>query len=202
MASAVALYLGGSALLLKSLYDGGEQRKVMPTEDEEIQMNLDVPEELFMDTALQAGIIAPSFGSATARVPWDVNNPPYYVFQPGVDHLERPIERTYEQYFNALHHNRKDFEEAVSRNRQQVARRRPQPIYTGFTPEMTAYDSVTGDKMQTQHMEWSWMPNDATDSEVNDAALLAKALPSDPLLYTADANFYTAPGLPFRYAPY
>ncbi len=198
MASAV-LYLGGSALLAHHLLGKVAPKPVDQSEEEEFDNALDVPEELFMKQSRDYGIIAPHYGSATARVPWDMQNPPYYVFQPGVSHLERPVERIYEQYYNAAYHNRKDFEEAVSRNRPQMARDRPQPIYTGFTPEMTAYDRVTGDKMQTQHMAWSWMPDNPTDSEFNDAALLAKALPADPLLFTPDANFMTAPGQSFRH---
>lgn len=195
-----AAVLGAGTLLANNLFKRSDPPQIEHSPEEEFADALDSPEKLLMDNARHTGILAPPFGSATTRVPWDMMNPPYYVYQPGVSHLERPMERTFEQYFNALHHNRKDFETAVARNRQQIARRRPQPIYTGFTPEMTAFDSVTGDKMQTQHMQWTWMPNNPTDSQYNDAALLAKALPADPLLFTPDANFMTAPGLPFRYA--
>ena len=201
MAATAALYLGGSLFLADALLNKVPPRHINQSDREECEQQLMKTESLLMDNARQCGILAPPFQSATTRVPWDDRNPPYYVYQPGVSHLERPMERTYEQYFNAIHHNRKDFEEAVERNRQQFARKRGQPIYTGFTGEMTSYDRVTGDRMQTQHMQWAWMPTQPTDSERNDAALLAKMLPADPTLFTPEANFMTAAGEPFRHAP-
>ena len=169
---------------------------------EEDDNALMMPEELAMHNALQCGIIAPPYQTTTTRVPWDPNNAPYYAYQPGVSHMERPLSRCYEQYYNGIHHNRKDFEEAVSRNRPVYQVKRGQAIYTGFTNEMTAYDKVTGDKMQTQHMDWTWMPKNPTDREHNHAALMAKALPSDPALFTPNNNFATAPGMDFRYSDY
>lgn len=197
------LYLGGSALLAHALMGPGSAPKVDPTPAEELDGTLLPQEELFMKDALEVGVIAPHFQSNTARVPWNTgSSAPYYVYQPGDTHLNRPWERTFEQIYNAVYHNRKDFEEAMHANRPQYARASRQPIWTGFTDEMTRVDYYTGDSASTQHMGWSWLGNNPTDADFNDAALLAKALPPDPTLFTPTADFATAPGLPFRYAPY
>ena len=43
------------------------------------------------------------------------------------------------------------------------------------------------------------MPRNPTDSDWNEAGLIAKQLPPNPQLFTPDAYYYTNPGQNFRY---
>ncbi len=202
MAAAVAV-LGAGAYLAHAIYAQPPKAPPRnPTAEEDYALGLDRPEVLLMQNAQVAGMIAPQYQAATVRKPWNTGSAaPYYIHRPGQSHLDSPVTQLYTQILNATYHNRQDFQEQFAASRQQYARKSAQPVYTGFTDEMCITDSASGKKRYTQHMQWSWLPSNPTDSDFNDAALMAKAVPPDPLLFTPDANFATAPGLPFRYQP-
>ena len=196
--------LGAGAYLASALFaQPPHSRKVNPSPEEEFEAALMRPEEMQFKNAQYAGMWRPPYQSVTTRLPWGQGgNAPYYVHRPGQSHLDSPVTQLYTQLINATAHQRKDFQEQLVASRQQYSRPRASAIYQGFSNEMKLPDNVSGGMRQTQHMNWSWMPKDPTDSDFNDAALLAKVLPPDPLLFTPEADFATAPGLSFRYAPY
>jgi len=47
---------------------------------------------------------------------------------------------------------------------------------------------------------YKWVPRSPHDSDYSYAVGMAKHVARDPLLFTPDAYYPTAPGLPFRYA--
>lgn len=142
------------------------------------------------------GMIAPSFTATSESLPWSMSNPPYYIHQVGDHNQDAPLDNAFQLRVNQLEHHRADFEEQFVRGRGRWGKKRGGAIYAGFTKEM----ELNGRSTDQQY--WNWVPPNPTDSDFNDAAQHAKELPPDPMLFTPDAYYPTAPGLPFRYAPY
>lgn len=188
--------LGGGVWLAKSLLDA-PQRPVNPTRAELREQMPETPREFLMHEFRENGMIAPNFASSTNRVPWDPLNPPYHIHRVGEHHMDNPMEECFTLRTNGLEHNRLDWQEQFVKGRMNVARKTKQPLYNGFSDEM----ALAPDR-RTQHMGWNFLPALPTDQDYNDAAQLAKAIPKDPQLFTPDAFYPTASGLPFRYAPY
>ena len=176
----------------------------MPSEETSVDNTASLgsltPEEIFFLNAQVAGTVTPNHQASASRIPWrDGAGMPYFVHQPGQSNMDSPVTDTYTQILNAHFLDRKDFEETFQASRPQYARTKGMPPYMGFTGDMKL-KGPRGEVYSTQHMNWSWLPTNPTDSDWNDAGLLAKALPPDPLLFTPNADFATAPGLDFRYS--
>lgn len=193
------LILGGAVALASSLYRGPAQVEDIRETDNDMYARgmLDTPEEFLFKQSKLYGIWAPQYQHAAARVPWDTRNPPYTVARYGATTDEGVPSDVYQAYVNAKGHQRKDAMEQIASTRQAIARSSGQPIWTGFTAEIS---NPADRRQRTQHMQWSWLPRAPADSDFADAAALAKAVPPNPNLFTPDAWFATAPGLPFRYS--
>jgi len=193
------MVLGGAVYFAKSLYEGRQQQQRVDEQDEDMLLRgmLDTPAEFLAKQVKLYGMTAPTYNFATARVPWDTNNPPYHIQRYGAATGEVTPSDIKQAYVNAMEHQRKDTMEQISHGRQAIMRQSNQPQWGGFTAEV---HNPMDPRMKTQHMQWSWLPSAPTDSDFADAAALAKALPPNPLLFTPDSWFMTAPGLPFRYS--
>jgi hypothetical protein len=179
----------------------GPGRPVVPSGSFEFDDKLEDIDEMWMHNAREYGIVAPPYQFEASRVPWGPQGSqmPYYIHRPGESHMDSPCTDTYQQIANALSHQREDFIRAFAANRPQMARKQGSPAYNGFTDEMTLFGD-DGTRYTTQHMNWSWLPKQPSDSDYNDVAgLMAKAAPPDPALFTPTADFMTAPGVGFRY---
>ena len=195
--------VGGAVAAYQLFGKPAPGRPVVPSAKHEFDDKLEDIDEMWMHNAREWGIVAPSIQFETSRVPWGSGGSgmPYYIHRPGESHMDSPVTDTYQQIVNALSHNREDFIRAFAANRPQMARKSAAPAYNGFTDEMTLFGD-DGTRYTTQHMNWSWLPKDPSDSDYNDVAgLMAKAAPPDPALFTPTADFMTAPGVGFRYVP-
>ncbi len=190
--------LGAGAYLATSLF-ANTPVKVAPTQAELAAEMLETPAALFMHEYRVRGAIAPYASSVAARLPWDQNHAPYYIAQTATGGPnQHPTERVYKSLINASEHERIDLAQEFSAARPHYARRRGQAIWTAFDSELRVRDT-DGSTRSTERQGFSWMPPNPTDSDWNEAALLAKALPGDPRLFTPDSNFMSAPGLTWRY---
>jgi hypothetical protein len=177
-------------------------RPANPTKQQEFHGTVDSSlADMYMHNAREWGIPAPNYQMTTQRLPFTVGDlGPYYQWLPGDNHMDSPVEDAYRRMSNALSHYQTDFEEAFVANRPQVPRKSAQPVYTGFTNEMTMR-GADGRAYTTDRMNWQWMPTDPSDSDYSDAmGLMAKYAPADPTLFTASADFMTAPGVDWRYS--
>lgn len=156
------------------------------------------PYELAYTEASTLGAIVPKYGSTRAQVPWDAAFPPYYMQR---DVPEGPanysLSRTYALFANADEHERLAVAEEAVRGRQHYARKTYAPLYTAFTNELVAMDA-DGSMRRTEQLGFPWLPRNPTDSDWNEAGLVAKALPPNPTLFTPDAYYMTNSGMPFR----
>ena len=190
--------LGAGAYLASALF-AEQPVQVAPTQAELAQKMLEDPAQLFMHEYRERGAIAPSGSSVAMRLPWDKNFPPYYIAQTATGGPNNhPTERVYKSLINASEHERKDIAQEFYSARPHYARKRGQAIWTAFTSEISVQDE-DGGRRSTERQGFQWMPPNPTDSDWNEAALLAKALPGDPTLFTPDSTYMTAPGLSWRY---
>jgi hypothetical protein len=193
--------LGAGLYLANSLLQPEKQPKLDETKAELEQSMLESPYQMNLHEMRERGAIAPSFGATRARMPWDPNFPPYYVAQTAVGGPnESPTERIYHVLANAAEHERLEIAEEFAHHRQHYARKRGQAIWSAFNEELHIRDSDPRVPARTtDHVGFQWLPPYPTDSDWNEAALLARALPPNPELFTPDAVYMNAPGLPFRY---
>ena len=188
--------LGAGAWVMNSLMKA-PQRPVDASDDELRAQMPETPREFLMHEYRENGMLAPSFGAVSTRTPWNPANPPYHIHRVGEHHMDNAMEEMFTLRANAQEHQREDWQEQFMKGRMEVARKTKQPLYCGFTREM----SLAPDR-STHQMGWSFLPALPTDQDYNDAAQMAKTIPKDPQLFTPDAYYATADGLPFRYAPY
>lgn len=191
--------LGAGVMIAEALYAGPDQPKRLAENDQELLDRgfLETPAEFLLKQTKLYGHWAPSFNMATARVPWDPANPPFTVQRYGSCSGQVTPSDIHQAYVNAKEHQRRDAMEQMATGITTIARQSGQPIWGGFTPEV---HDIANKNMKTQHMQWVWLPRGPTDSDFADAAAMSKAIPANPLLWTPDAWFATAPGLPFRYS--
>jgi hypothetical protein len=206
MEAPIALAIGAfGASYLWSGYGAASDiagRPIKPTPEQEYHDKLEDVDRMWMHNASEYGVFAPTHRFETARLPWgsNPNSMPLFSHKTGQSHMDRPVTDTYQQLANGYAHYREDAEETFLANRPQMARRSHQPPYTGFTNEMTLR-GAQGETYSTQHMLWSWLPRDPTDSDMVDAVgLMSKAAPPNPLLFNPSADFLAAPGVGFRYS--
>lgn len=147
------------------------------------------------------GAWTPSFRQAPTRVPYSIDEIAYFIHQPGVSHMDAPVERYYRQLTNAISYDSRDFLESFQANYPQFARKANVANYQGFTPEMKLRGD-NGEVYSTNFMNFNWLPQDPTDADWEDAGALAKAVPRVPDLFTPQGDFANAPGLDFRYSNY
>jgi len=190
--------LAGGAYVASALF-ANQPVVVAPTEAELNERMLEDPASLFMHEYRERGAIAPNGTSVAGRVPWDKNFAPYYIAQTATGGPnQHPTERVYRSLVNASEHERHNIAQEFSSARPHYARRRGQKLWTAFNRELSVED-VDGTRRSTNSQGFSWMPPNPTDTDWNEAALFAKALPGDPRVYTPDATFMTAPGVTWRY---
>jgi hypothetical protein len=194
------LLLGAGVWLANALISSPIKNVDMTKEEYDVNM-IENPRDFLMHQMREAGAIAPSYNHVPARVPWDSVSPPYYIKKHGGTHLDNPTENYYTLWTNSFMHQLADVTEAFARNRPSFARQHGGAIWNAFNMELYQKD-IDGPYRGTGNQGFFWLPKNPADQDYNDAAALAKALPPDPLLFTPDAYFATAPGLPFRYAPY
>jgi len=190
--------LGAGAYLASSMF-ANEKTPVTLTPEQERERMLESPADLFMHEFRERGAIRPRFGAQVARNPWDPAHPPYYTSQtaPGGPNVA-PTERLYQVIVNASEHERHDLAQELHSNYAHYARKTAVPVWTAFSREVGVPDTDGGVR-STYSQGFQWLPPNPTDSDWNEAALLAKQLPGDPQLFTPDATYMTAPGLAFRY---
>ena len=175
-------------------------RPIVPSAEHEFTDKLETEEERFMHDSREWGTLAPTHLFEATRLPFRADQMPYYVHTPGDSHMDSPVTRVYQQLCNFFSHDREDFVRAFAAHRPQMARKAGVPAYSGFTNEMTLFGD-DGQRHTTQHMLWSWLPAQPSDSDYNDVAgLMSKAAPPDPLLFTPQSHFAAAPGVGFRYS--
>ena len=158
------------------------------------------PEQLWMLEYQVNGAPVPNANAPSSRLPVTIEDGTYFMHKPGVSNMENPVTNTYVQLLNRAYLGRKDFEQSRMAARPQYPRKTAQPLYSGFTDEIRYKDKLSGEVLSTGFQQMSWLPRDPTDSDYNDAALLTKVVPPNPLLFTPDANFATAPNVDWRYA--
>lgn len=157
-------------------------------------------EDLFEYEAGVNGMPAPWYGASTNFVPFKKGNgAPYFVYRPGDSPMNAPVTNTHRQILNAKFLDRVDFEVGMNSNMPQFHRKSAQPRYTLFTDELKL-TTEQGEKLSTGFVNFSWLPSNPTDADFNDAAVMAKVAPPDPLLFAPSADFATAPGVDWRYA--
>lgn len=194
----VPLLLGAATYLAMDLFKQ-PLRKVNPS-DSENKENMLQPQAEFLHSEFEVNpVIYPSYQFAPTRVPWDVHNPPYYITRRGEQPSDITPSKVRQPYIDALEHYRRDTEEAWASHEQQFVTKSSQPMFRAFTPEVS---NMADPSMRTQNQKWLWLQAGPTDADVRDAGAMAKAVPPNPLLFTPDAYFPTAPGLPFRYSNY
>jgi len=194
--------LGAGAYLHAALYPV-EPDKVKYTPEEEFERAMERPRDFVVHEARERGFVAPQFNASSkaGRVPWSQSNPPYHIYKAGsAGNTDSPCESAAQLYANALEHERLDVQEELFAGRQHYSRKRAQPIYSAFTRELTIPNSDPYAPVRTTNIAgFMWMPPTPTDEDINEAAALGKMLPPDPLLFTPDAYYFTAPGQNFRY---
>lgn len=195
-AIAIPMTIGAGVYLLRELTQG-QRKPIDPTDEFAAENSLETPEEFLRHQSRIYGLPAPQYGSPLFAPPWDVNNAPDILEQTYNFPTDATPDGVRDVVINAYGHARKDWMAAAAKGLQVPARTGNGPLWIAFTPEL--HDNFRRNQV-TQHQSWGWLPNDATDSDVMDAGRMAKAIPPNPLLYTPDAFFVTAPGLPYRYS--
>lgn len=195
------LALGAGVYLANGLFNPGPKPKLDQSPEEMRRRMLESPYMLNLHEMRENGAIAPSFGATRGQMPWDPNFPPYYIAESSIGGPNaNPTERIYHALANAAEHNRLEIAEEFRNHRDHYARRRGGAIWQAFNEELTLVDSdPTAPVRTTNHVGFQWLPPAPADSDWNEAALLARQLPPDPTLFTPDAVYMTASGLPFRY---
>jgi hypothetical protein len=193
--------LGLGAYLAKSLLDNGGQPLVDESKEEMQKTMLESPYEMNLHEMRTRGALAPSFGATRARMPWDPSFPPYYIASTATGGPnESPTERIFHSLANAQEHERLDVAEQIMHHRPHYARKKGQAIWSAFNEELHLEDADPSvPPRSTDHVGFQWMPPNPTDSDWNEAALLTRAMPPNPVLFTPDAYYMTAPGQPFRH---
>lgn len=193
--------LGCGLYLANALLYNGKQPILATTRDVNETNMLESPYELNLHEMRVRGALAPSFNATRARMPWDPNFPPYYIASTATGGPnESPTERIFHSLANAQEHERLNIAEEFSSSRPHYARKRGQAIWSAFNEELHLQDSDPRVGYRTtDHVGFQWMPPSPTDSDWNEAALLARALPPNPYLFTPDGYYMTAPGQPFRH---
>lgn len=173
--------------------------KLHKSPEELRESHLQTPYELELSQSMVLGAIAPPYGSVRGRAPWNPNFPPYYVSKEvPASPADASVDAIYSLMANATEYNRQTTTEHASRARTHFARHRAAPLWNAFTDEVVVRDPH-GPSRRTDRVGFSWMPRNPTDSDWNEAGLIAKSLPRDPELFAPDGYYMTAPGLPFRY---
>jgi len=161
---------------------------------------LQTASDLFFTEAQLNGTIAPTYGAGANRLPFKKGRgEPFFAHIPGRSSADSPVTNTYIQLENANHLSRVDFEQSRAANRPTYMRDRSFPVWTTFTPELNVVANGN-EHLSTGFVNWSYLPLNPTDSDYNDAGVLSKVVPADPLLFTPYANFISAPGVGWRYA--
>lgn len=193
--------LGAGVYLASALLDQGKQIVVDPTENEMQHSMLETPREALLHQYREYGAPAPSFNTTRGRLPWDPNFPPYYVSQtaPGGPN-EDPVSRVHTLIANGIEHERQDVQATFNSARAHHARKRGGAVWYAFNDELTLDDADPSQPPRnTNRLGFSWLPANPTDSDYNEAGLIANALPGDPMLFTPDATYMTNSGMPFRH---
>lgn len=194
----VILILGAGAYLASGLFKGTLSNLDEPTQDEPHHL-LEPLREMLLHEGRENGIVAPVYQNNAARLPWSMTQPPAYVWaSDSAGPTDLALENSYNLFANRLMHNTLDVQEQIRRGRNYTLSKRCMPVYTGFTQEMSLTDT-DGERRYTNIGAYQWLPPTPTDRDYTNAAALAKVLPPDPLLFTPDSNYMTAPGLPWRY---
>lgn len=153
---------------------------------------------LKINEAREHGLIAPSFNSLNYRAPWTTISPSYGTLpQITGDCTDAPTERLYRILADSEEVHRRKIEEQLVHEQPTYALRRGQPLVTAFNHEL--HNPETG--RSTEFQNYSWVPPNPDDGDYHRAGVLAKQIPRDPMLFTPDAHYFTAPGLSWRYAP-
>lgn len=195
------LALAGATYLAKDLFKA-EPIQLQETPEELDATMLERPYDFNMHEMRRLGAIMPQFGATRGRVPWSTEFPPYYIAPDAAASGPNcaPAERVYTLLANAEEHNRLDVMEEAARGRHHYARKTGVPLWTGFTRDVTLHDPDPHvAPRNTGRLGFSWMPPNPTDSDWNEAGLIAKALPPNPTLFTPDSTYMTAPGQLFRH---
>lgn len=190
----VPLAIAGALYLLHNFNNDGE---AAPQPFDDTSLDID---SLWEYEASVNGMPAPWYGASSARIPYKKGGgAPIFVHQPGDSPMDAPVTNTHRQILNARFVDRQDFEMAFRHNLPQWHRKSAVPLYTGFTDELKLR-TVDGEELSTGFVNFSWLPSNPTDSDYNDAAVMAKVAPPNPALFAPEANFATAPGVDWRYA--
>lgn len=191
--------LGAGVYLADALFNrSAPQPDLTQNEADQAENMLESHYEFLMHEARENGIIAPQYGNVATRVPWSDGNAPYYMDSLQPEHEDSSIEDMYRRVTNARVHQSSDVMEHLARNRQAFARKAGNAFYSGFTPEMVLVQD--GQEVMTSIGPHTWLARNPHDSDYSYAVGMSKAVPRDPMLFTPDSNFATAPGLPFRYS--
>lgn len=158
-----------------------------------------VVSDLFFTESQVNGTIAPAYGAGANRIPFKQGaGEPFFAHVPGRSSAESPVTNTYIQIENANHLAQVDFEQSRAASRPTYMRDRSFPVWHLFTPELNVVANGN-ERLSTGFVNWSYLPLNPTDSDYNDAGVLAKSVPPVPALFTPDANFISAPGVSWRY---
>jgi hypothetical protein len=161
---------------------------------------LETPREMIMHEARENGIIAPRYNNIASRVPWNTANPPQYVWQADDNGpMDQTLEKSRQVYANRWEHLREDVQEQLARSRQFTMTKTGTPLWHAFTRDLQGVDANSGAHWDTNLQGMSYMPRNPTDMDWTNAGAIGKIAPPNPTLFTPDANYMTAPGLPFRY---
>lgn len=192
--------LGAGVYLADALFRGDSKAiELQQNEARQSENMLESHWNFLMHEARENGMIAPQYGNVATRVPWHPMTGVHYLDDlRDSDPHTVDTENLYRRVANTRVHESSDILEHVARNRQAFARKAGNPLWFAFTPEVSMEQD--GRRVSSNIGQYKWVPRNPHDSDYSYAANMAKLVPRDPMLFTPDANFATAPGLPFRYS--
>ena len=196
----VALLLGAGVYVAANLMKATPTAKVDANDSELSDSMLETPREFILHQARESGLIAPRYNSTASRVPWSTANPPNYVWNADdKGPMDQTLEKSRQVYANRMEHLREDVQEQLLRGRMFTMTKTTTPVWHAFTRDLRGVDASSGADWTTNLQGFMYMPPNPTDMDWTNAGAIGKIAPPNPTLFTPDANYMTAPGLPFRY---
>jgi len=194
----IAVLAGGLYVLSRAMEKTVPSGIPLDPSAEALHANLRMtPAEFFKEEYIARGAQAPPYANQAYRLPWTCTRPPYYVAHQVPCDVD-PVASAYTLLINGQDHVRREVAQDFDAAQTTWSRHRSGANWNAFTPEIPIQDA-DGSLRWTNRMGFQWLPKEPSDTDYQEAGMLAKALPGAPALFTPDATFMTAPGLDFRY---
>lgn len=192
----VLALLGAGAYLSSQIY-GSQPVKLDKSANEEDMSMMERPRDFYLHQAREHGIIAVPAHIGAARLPWSRVPNSLLAADGG---KSSPLHQLYGTYADSFELERLETMESIVSTNPVYAKKRTMPLWTAFNSDLTLPGTDPREPVRRTNVgDHFWMPPLPTDTDVREAALMGKSMPPDPLLFTPDAYYFTAPGLDFRY---